>query len=76
MRTKRVGAVVEKSGFLRWELNDRGGGNAMLFLRDGLNAPDEQLFSFDSLDELDWHMAHLIRADGRRAGEARWPPSS
>ncbi len=68
--------MAEKRGFLRWQMDEQGRGDASLYLGDGLNEADEYLFSFDHLDELEPGMAHVIRSDGRRVGEAAWPPVS
>ena len=68
--------MTEQRGLLRWDMNDEGAGNASLLLGDGLHETDDYVFTFDSLDDLEPGMAHVIRSDGRQVGEAAWPPVS
>jgi hypothetical protein len=57
----------------RWQLDDDGGGTAILFT-DHQTHVDETIYHFDSLVDLPEWMADAIRKDERLRGE--FPPKS
>ena len=57
----------EYQGWLRWRLNEDGGGTYWLDIEKGPHV-DAQRCVFDSLDQIPENIANAIRSDGRTSG--------
>ena len=65
-------SFVGLRGFLRWDLDDEGGGEVRFVPYDSTEAPQSHFIG--GVDELDPRLAHVIKLSGRQVGEVSWPP--
>ncbi len=64
--------MTDYQRIIRWELNEDGGGTALLFEHAGETVKETRLV-FDAIGQIPPGLAAAIRKDGGRVGEVKLP---